>query len=322
MTWNEMFGFPNDVESLKKAYKELAKRYHPDVNPDGADKFQEVTALYNEALKILGEANKLIIDTLNGSHLECSYIGKYAVGRENIYISDDSIIIEFTGDTRSKFYDDFLNVTSDIKFSTPELEAAFKFIKNRHLTVCKTADNNYIIQKRGNLLPLRLVIESDEFKHDADRYRHYVWMLNRIFAFACLMNDSELSFNGFDIDNIFVDMEKHILHFVNGFQYCCKLGNKLGALPRFVYEYVSVKTKQDGLCNASIDVESILAIGRVFFDTSAPKELRDFCYNTVAVKSPLEAWKSFEETFKSVYTERKFITYNMNKLSNWKSMLK
>ncbi|MEA3378888.1 MAG: molecular chaperone DnaJ [Nanoarchaeota archaeon] len=41
-------------EEIKKAYKKLAKKYHPDLNKDSAEKFKEI----NEAYSILGNENK------------------------------------------------------------------------------------------------------------------------------------------------------------------------------------------------------------------------------------------------------------------------
>jgi len=41
-------------DEIKKSYRNLSKRYHPDVNPDGAEKFKEIT----EAYDILSNKNK------------------------------------------------------------------------------------------------------------------------------------------------------------------------------------------------------------------------------------------------------------------------
>lgn len=52
--WYVMLGVPEmaSLEEIKAAYRELAKKYHPDVNPSDSDRFSYITAAYNEALTL------------------------------------------------------------------------------------------------------------------------------------------------------------------------------------------------------------------------------------------------------------------------------
>ena len=54
----EVLGVSKDAskDEIKRAYRKMAKKYHPDVNkaPDAAEKFKEV----NEAYEILSDENK------------------------------------------------------------------------------------------------------------------------------------------------------------------------------------------------------------------------------------------------------------------------
>ena len=48
----DILGVPKDVNDadLKKAYRKLARKYHPDVNPDNKEaekKFKEISAAYD-----------------------------------------------------------------------------------------------------------------------------------------------------------------------------------------------------------------------------------------------------------------------------------
>ena len=42
------------AEEIKKSYRKLSLKYHPDKNPDGEEKFKEIS----EAYTILGDAEK------------------------------------------------------------------------------------------------------------------------------------------------------------------------------------------------------------------------------------------------------------------------
>ena len=51
-----VIGVPRDADDsdIKRAYRELARTYHPDLNPDGADRFKEI----NEAYAVLSDKDR------------------------------------------------------------------------------------------------------------------------------------------------------------------------------------------------------------------------------------------------------------------------
>jgi molecular chaperone DnaJ len=52
----DVLGVPRDAEEtdIKRAYRELARTYHPDLNPQGADRFKEI----NEAYAVLSDKDR------------------------------------------------------------------------------------------------------------------------------------------------------------------------------------------------------------------------------------------------------------------------
>ena len=47
-----------DSESIKKAYKKLAKKHHPDLNPDNIESSEEYFKKINEAYHVLIDENE------------------------------------------------------------------------------------------------------------------------------------------------------------------------------------------------------------------------------------------------------------------------
>ena len=65
MNFYELLGVSpeSDTAEIKAAYRKLARKYHPDVNPDGARLFKKISAAYDT---LSDEKKRKTYDTLNG----------------------------------------------------------------------------------------------------------------------------------------------------------------------------------------------------------------------------------------------------------------
>ncbi len=65
MNFYEILGVTPDSElaEIKSAYRKLARKYHPDVNPDGAKRFKEISRAYDT---LSDDKKRKQYDTLNG----------------------------------------------------------------------------------------------------------------------------------------------------------------------------------------------------------------------------------------------------------------
>jgi len=65
MNYYEILGVTpdSDIAEIKSAYRKLARKFHPDVNPDGVRKFKEVSRAY---ATLSDEEKRKQYDMING----------------------------------------------------------------------------------------------------------------------------------------------------------------------------------------------------------------------------------------------------------------
>ena len=70
----EILGVSKDAtaEEIKKSYRKLSLQYHPDKNPEGEEKFKEISEAYN----ILGDPEKKTQYDVGGSSFNDMFSGQ------------------------------------------------------------------------------------------------------------------------------------------------------------------------------------------------------------------------------------------------------
>jgi curved DNA-binding protein len=172
------------AEEIKKAYRSLSKKYHPDVNPDGEAKFKEVA----EAYEVLGEPTKR---------------AQYDNPRPGPGFDPFSSFASFQ--FNSQMDSSYLNITIDRKFSIGELLAGVEFTVNYNVShtaasqsgfesksirvkVDLSTDQYPIVSNNGNAsIVLRVkgggnsqIVESSDFFGRPSRFRSVGDLIVRI----------------------------------------------------------------------------------------------------------------------------------------------
>ena len=121
--------FPNNLEQTKQKYKELAKKWHPDV-PTGDEKiFSHITELYNQAINDLSQGkykapNYLELKT-NTKTIQIKYLASFEFDFGIAYICKNHLIYVFNKGTE-KFFENAKKMISEIKYPNKDMENMIK----------------------------------------------------------------------------------------------------------------------------------------------------------------------------------------------------
>lgn len=312
INWKEAFDNPKDECELKKVYRRLVKRYHSD-ETTGDDKcFINITKLYNQGKEFFSkksEPEKLIcikfIDESTGKEVIVPYIFEDQFEDATIYFGYTKMAVVM-GAEKGKYYDNFLKQVRDIKY--PNEEAKERFVrlipKILYSSVSKKGNYCIVLEKTSEIIPLHKVVEGGDFK---DKYRHYVWIINRLYDLACLFNYNNKVFNAFNMRNVYISPDYHSVVLLSGWQFCTGTGQKMLGTTKDIYDVMSIQCKDSKKSERLTDLESIKMIGRQLFDKDAPEEFRKF-FEEASSGDPIVDWDKWSLRIDKVYgAKREFI---------------
>lgn len=325
--WRIMFDNPSNTTELKKKYRIIAKRYHPDTYKD--DKaFKNIGDRYREAIEYfeiscgstsgMGSASKvsdkvLAVRDRQGKGFDLQYIRKDETGGNTVYTSKSKICLKFETDNK-ELYENYLKAYKDIDYPNDEVKKSLSICFPKNVKTVEGVDGYYIIMDRTpEVISLRQILDYYEKtgKTWENKYRHCVWIINRIYNMACLMRANEKVFNGFDCENLYVSPKYHTTLLLNGWQYCVENEKKMIGTTQDIFDIMSITCKDKKLAEYRTDTESVRMIGRELFDKDAPKEFREF-FEKAGSDDAIKDWQSFEKLFMRVYGERKFFEFNID----------
>lgn len=321
--WRIIFDNPSNTSELKKRYRIIAKKFHPDTYKD--DKaFKNIGEKYKEAIEyfeISQGTNKTvksqdsILEVRNkfGKGFNLQYIRKDETGGNIVYTSRSKICLKFELDNK-ELYENYLKAYNDIDYPNEEVKKSLAICFPTNVKTVEGEDGYYIIMSRtADVINLRQLLDyyDKTGKIWENKYRHCVWIINRIYNMVCLMQANEKVFNGFDCENIYISPLYHTALLLNGWQYCVDVNKKMIGTTQDIFDIMSITCKDKKLAEYRTDTESIRMIGRELFDKDAPKEFREF-FERAGSDNALEDWKSFEKLFINVYGERKFYTFDID----------
>lgn len=317
--WRIIFDNPSNMTELKKRYRIVAKKYHPDSYKNDRA-FVNISKRYEDAIKYfeicngsVSNTNVLEVRDKFGKGFDLQYIRKDEMGGNIVYTSKTKLCLQFAL-TDKELFENYLKAYKNIQYPNDEVKKSLEICFPQDVKSIEGLDGYFLIMNRtSEVLNLRHILNyyKSTGKTWENKYRHCVWIINRIYNMLCLMQANELVFNGFDCENIYISPSYHTALLLNGWQYCVEENSKMLGTTQDIYDIMSITCKDKKLAEYKTDTESLRMIGRELFDKDAPKEFREF-FERAGSDSALDDWKKFEELFIKVYEKRKFYTFDID----------
>ena len=316
--------FENDKEKVRSLYRELAKKYHPDVSTDknSAIYFAKITELYNEALEkidkgIWFEKDVLILENIKGKRYKLKYLKKYSFELGFFYVGRQHIIYVLERKNK-KYLDNALNVLRSLKYADASMEKEFKryFSEVVDSFELKTGEYCLVLKKDSTDFLLSDFLDYYNTQGKELDARHCAWVVSRLSNICCFLKYNHLVHNGISLTNCFISPKYHTIMLFGGWWYCVPEGEKLIGTQKSVYDVMPVKEKSEKISTYQTDLECVKQIGRQL-NKSLPKPFENWV-NKAATKDAFKEFDSWNQALYDSFGERKFIVLDISEKDIYK----
>lgn len=316
--------FENDKEKVRSLYRELAKKYHPDVSTDknSAIYFAKITELYNEALEkidkgIWFEKDVLILENIKGKRYKLKYLKKHSFELGFFYVGRQHIIYVLERKNK-KYLDNALNVLKSLKYADTNMEKEFKryfpeVVDNFEL---KTGEYCLVLKKDSTNFLLSDFLEYYSNQGKELDVKHCAWVVSRLSNICCFLKYNHLVHNGISLTNCFISPKYHTIMLFGGWWYCVPKGEKLIGTQKSVYDVMPVKEKSEKISTYQTDLECVKQIGRQL-NKNLPKPFENWV-NKAATKDAFKEFDSWNQALYDSFGERKFIVLDISEKDIYK----
>lgn len=311
--------FINDKKATKSLYRELAKKYHPDVykGANAEENFRHINELYEEAMAkidkgIWNEKDVLSLESELGKKYKLKYLkdksfvlGKVYIGRTHvIYLLDSK---------NQKYYDNALTQLRHLRYANSSMEKEFKRYFPNIVTNFRTKTGEYciVLKKDVTDYPLEEFLEYYKKQGKVVDSKHTAWIMSRFLNIACFFKYNNIVHNGLSLSNCFISPKYHTIMVFGGWWYVVPVGEKMIGTQKSIFDLMPVKEKAEKIATYKTDLESIRSIGRTLNFTDLPDPLRKWL-NQASSENAIEEFDNWNKVLLDSFGERKFIELNIS----------
>lgn len=330
----DFFGIVNNVDELKKKYKEYAKVVHPDITSlndkyIGNEAFSILNKLYNLGIK---ELNEGIYESCNFTDIyknsdilfEINIKGKVYKFYENIYEGEVGTIFKGVLDNNIYYLklaidpsdNDLIN--NEYNVLSTYRHQSFPYVEHK-ITINDT--NAILMQEVEGISMIDLL---EEYNNQIP-CEHVMWMLERLLSCVGYLHSNYVVHENIKPENIIINKKTHNVSLL-GFSFCISKANESDAKYKIVNDYYTApEVNKSAKVLPASDIYSIgkIAIqllgGNIANDgmpISIDIKIREFIRKMVSKSlydRPNDAWKLWSELIAlrtEIFGTQRFKTLN------------
>jgi len=305
---------------VDKEYKELAKKYHPDVAKDNGDVFAHIHKLYSTAKERIEQGTweipgVFIFRDIAGSEHKIRYKYRYPFEFGRMY-GGDTILAYFVEKEYHNFYANAKRRIKNLKFINSRMQDEFARCLPEILYEGTTAEHYVLIlSKTTDVVPLRGIKEL--YKSGLDP-KQVAWIVSSLHNVTCYLYWAGLAHLNINLDTYFISYKHHTGLLLGGWWYATSIGNTIEHVSKHTYDLMRTKLVLEKKATYPIDTELIKSVGRELMGDYMSKKRYPELVPMIdwllipANQDPYKQFESWGEVLTETFGPRKFVELKTN----------
>ena len=318
--------FSNNKDVAKAEYRELSRKYHPDIYKNDNGIMAKINSLYEKAMYLIeiGEwevSNQVILVEFSGKKSNHKFLSENNFELGVFYICDDEVIYILEA-KHEKYYQNAIRKIQSLKYANDGMKKEISRFMPKIMYNYKLKDGRWCIAfyKTADMFLL-----DDLLNHFNGMIppEHSAWIISRLNNICCYLDYIKVAHNGISLSNCFVSPEYHTIILLGGWWYCINQGEKMIGTQKAIYDIIPIKEKGMKIATIITDLESSKLIGRQILGNlsltsskkeaaSYPKAIARFLRSGSSEKA-VDEFRKWNDSLTEAFGKRKFIKLNINK---------
>jgi hypothetical protein len=295
--------FPGDDDAAQTLYRELAKKWHPDVKGGSVEVFARITELYRR------RSEKLSAGTWSGSRTlilgtnTLNVLRGYTFPFGHASICDSSLWFVYNSD-HTKWYEAALAVPPKFRYANDKMRSQFERSLPRVTRHGYLDDGRrfFGVEKTTEVVRLR---DAVEYLGGFD-VKHTLWVISSLMNLACYLSYTGLAHQNISMDTVFISPEHHSVALLGGWEYSALRGASITVVPSHTFAVMPFTAKITKKASSLTDLELIRLLGRTLGKYDKPaKPVMDFL-TAVGNGSAIVQYRLWIKTLEAAYGPRRF----------------